>query len=161
MEIDIKQILLQILNFGVLFYVLTRFLFRPVLKILDDRAAKIADGLALAEKNKKAQEEIEKKSNEILKKADRKASEIIEVARGESKELGKQMLENAKSESEKAIEKQQAAFLERMRDEERAFKARVSELVATTTQKVLADSLSASDIKTITKKEITKLKQLK
>jgi F-type H+-transporting ATPase subunit b len=158
MEIEIKQILLQILNFGILFFVLVKFLFRPILKILDTRSQRIAEGLALAEKNRQAQEEIEKKSNEVMKKAEKKASMIVDEARRESKELGKQMIEQAKVEAQKTVDKQQAAFMERMHDEENQFKARVADLVSTTTQKVLADSLTASDIKAITKKEISKLK---
>ncbi len=154
MEIDIKQILLQILNFGVLFFILAKFLFRPILDIIDKRSTKIEEGLALAERNKKAQEQIEHKSNELLEKAEKKGALLIEQARKESKELGKQLLESAKLESEKTISKQQATFLEHMRDEERQFKSRVTDLVLTTTQKVLTDSLSPKEVKLITKKEI-------
>ncbi len=161
MEIDIKQILLQVLNFGVLFFILTKFLFRPILKILDKRSQKIEEGLALAESNKKAQEQIELKSNQILEKAEKKGAQLIDAARKESKELNKQLLEEAKVESEKLIQKQQASFLEHMQDEERKFKSRVSDLVLNTTQKLLGDSLSAKDIETITKKEIAKLSKLK
>ena len=159
MEIDIKQILLQILNFGVLFFILAKFLFRPILDVLDKRAAKIEEGLALAESNKKAQEQIEVKSKAILDKAEQKGVHLIEEARRESKELGKQLVEQAKVESEKVILKQQAAFMEHMQDEERQFKSRVADLVVTTTQKVLTDSLTAQEVKQITKKEIAKLKK--
>jgi len=93
-----------------------------------------------------------------MKKAERKAASLIEEARKESKELGKELIEQAKVEAEKVVAKQQSSFMDRMADEERQFKARVSDLVATATQKVLSDTLSASDIKNITKKEISKLK---
>lgn len=161
MEIDIKQILLQILNFGVLFFVLAKFLFRPILGILDKRSAKIEEGLALAASNQKAQEQIEIKSKQILEKAEQKGAQLIESARHESKELGKQLIEQAKLESQKTIEKQHTSFLEHMQDEERQFKSRVTSLVLTTTQKILTDSLSPADVKLITKKEIAKLSKLK
>jgi F-type H+-transporting ATPase subunit b len=161
MEIDIKQILLQVLNFGVLFFILTKFLFKPILKVLDKRSAKIEEGLALAESNKKAQEQIEQRSKQILDKAEKKGAELIDAARKESKELGKQLIEEAKAESAKVIEKQQASFIEHMQDEDRKFKSRVSDLVLTTTQKVLSESLTEADIKAITKKEISKLSKIK
>ena len=161
MEIDIKQILLQALNFGVLFFILAKFLFRPILKILDERAQKIAEGLALTEKNKEAEMRIKKKSEEVLARAERQAAKIIEDARKESKELGKSIVADAKSEAEKVVEREQSAFMERMADEERQFKVRVTNLVANTTSRVLADSLTVAEIKKITKKEVSKLKNLK
>lgn len=161
MEIDIKQILLQVFNFGILFFILAKFLFRPILKILDERSRKIAEGLALTEKNKDAEARIEKKSAEVLGKAERQAAKIIEEARRESKELGKALVAEAKAEAEKVVVREQSAFIERMADEERQFKARVSDLVATTTSRVLADSLTGAEIKKITKKEVAKLKTLK
>jgi F-type H+-transporting ATPase subunit b len=161
MEIDIKQILVQALNFGVLFFILAKFLFRPILDILDKRSRKIEEGLELAELNKKAQEQIEVKSQKVLDKAEQKGAELIESARRESKELGRQLIETAKLESEKVISKQQASFLEHMQNEERQFKNRVTELVVSTTQKVLGDTLSPKDVKLITKKEIAKLSKAK
>ncbi len=161
MEIDVKQILVQALNFGVLFFILAKFLFRPILDILDKRSRKIEEGLALSESNKKAQEQIEVKSQKILEKAEQKGAQLIEKARFESKELGKQLLETAKLESEKLISKQRASFLEHMQDEERQFKSRLTDLVVSTTQKILSDSLSPQEVKLITKKEIVKLGKAK
>lgn len=161
MEIDLKQILLQILNFGVLFFILAKFLFRPIMKILDERSEKIREGLALTEKNREAEERIEKKSKEILGKAEKQSAKIIETARTESKQLGKELIQTAKAEAEKVVAREHAAFMERMADEERNFRSRVSELVATTTKKVLSDSLSDAEVKKITRVEIAKLKKLK
>ena len=57
MEINLYQVLFQIFNFGVVMYLLNKVLYKPVLKMLDERAKKINEGMALADKNLKAAEE--------------------------------------------------------------------------------------------------------
>ena len=43
--IDFKVIIAQIINFGILVFTLVHFLYRPILKALDDRKKKISDSL--------------------------------------------------------------------------------------------------------------------
>jgi len=160
MEIDIRQILLQILNFGVLFAVLAKFLFRPILKILDERSGKIAEGLATADKNREAEEKLEKKSAEVLKKAEVQASKLLDEARLKSQKLAKDLATEARVEAQKAGEQEREAQKARLEDEARQFKSRMANLVATATKQVLTDSLSAGDIEKITKKELAQLKKL-
>ena len=80
MEINIYQILFQILNFGVVMYLLNKVLYKPVMKMLDDRAKKINEGMSQAEKNLKAGEEIEKTKKAEVSKARKEASSIIAAA---------------------------------------------------------------------------------
>ena len=47
--IDWKLLLAQAVNFGVLFVALTYFLYKPVLKTLDERKQKVAKGVTDAE----------------------------------------------------------------------------------------------------------------
>lgn len=158
MEIEVKQILFQLLNFGILFFVLVKFLFRPILDILEARSNRIAEGLAAAEHNLKEAEKLEAKKAEEMTKAEKKASAIIAAAREESKKMGEELLKEAKTEAVKIREKDEAEFVARLNAIESEMKSRMADLVVTTTKKVLADSLSATSIKEIAAKEIKKLK---
>jgi F0F1-type ATP synthase membrane subunit b/b' len=51
MEINFLQILFQAINFGVVFGAITFLLYKPVMKMLDERAKKIAEGQSAAEKS--------------------------------------------------------------------------------------------------------------
>ena len=102
MEIDVRQIVLQALNFGILFAILAKFLFKPLLKILDERANTIQKGLQAAEKSMKDQESLEERARQEHIKAEKRAAAIIDKARAESKELGKQIVEEARAEAQKA-----------------------------------------------------------
>ena len=158
MEIDIKQVLLQLLNFGILVFLFTRFAFKPILKILDARAKKIADGQAAAEKSLKATAELEKKQADRLAQAAKQAAGIIAEAKVESKKLGVELINEAKSVAAVELTKQKEAFQKELEAQELALKKRLAILVVETTKTVLAGSLKASDLKTITAKELAKLK---
>ncbi len=158
MEIDIKAVLLQLLNFGILVVLFSRFAFKPILKILDTRAKKIADGQLAAEKSLKAAAELEKKQADRLAEASKKAAAIITEAKAESKKLGVELIEQAKNVAAKELGKQKEAFQKELEVEELALKKRLATLVVETTKAVLGESLKASDLKAVTAKELSKLK---
>lgn len=158
MEIEVKQILFQMLNFGILFFVLVKFLFRPILDILEARSTRIAEGLAAAEHNLQETEKLEAKKAEEMAKAEKKATAIIAAAREESKKMSEDLLREAKAEAAKMRVKEEAEFVAKLSAIEGEMKSRMADLVVTTTKKVLSDSLSAGSIKEIAAKEIKKLK---
>lgn len=158
MEIEVKQILLQILNFGILVAILGKFVFQPIIKILDGRSKKIADGMAAAESNLKAAAEIERKQAEKLAEATKKASLILNDAKLESKKLSATLLEEAKTASAAALAKQKEVFQKELEVEEQELKKRIARLVVETTKTVLRDTLKPKDLKDITAKELGKLK---
>jgi len=158
MEIDIKQVLLQLLNFGILVVILGKFTFKPLLKILDTRSKKIADGQAAAEKSLKETAQLEKRQAEKLSEASRKASSIINEAKAESKKLGVELINEAKNVAAIELAKQKEAFHKELENEELSLKKRIAALVIETTKTVLAGSLKDSDLKAITSVEIAKLK---
>ncbi len=158
MEIDIKQVLLQLLNFGILVALFSKFAFKPLTKILDDRSKKIAEGQAAAEKSLKELANTEKKQAEKLAEASKKAAAIIAQAKAESKKLGVELIAEAKNVAAVELAKQKESFQKELEGEELKLKARIADLVVETTKTVLSASLSASELKSITAKELSKLK---
>lgn len=158
MEIDIKQVLLQLLNFGILVVLFSKFMFNPIIKILDTRAKKISDGQAAAEKSLKLAADQEKKQSEKLAEASKKAAAIIAEAKAESKKLGVDLITEAKSIAAAELLKQKDTFNKELASLETQMKNRIAALVVETTKSVLSDSLRPSDLKTITASEIAKLK---
>ena len=56
----------QVINFLIIFYLLKRFLYKPVLEILRKREREIAEGLKQAEEGKILLEKAQEKEKEIL-----------------------------------------------------------------------------------------------
>lgn len=100
MDIQITQILFQAINFSVVLGALTFLLYKPVLKMFDERSQKIAEGQKAAEaalkdkdaldaKRKKMENDLKKERATVLNKAQEeakaKATEIVAAAKKEAK----------------------------------------------------------------------------
>ena len=101
--IDWRLLIAQLINFLILLFVLRRFAYKPLLKLLDERKQKIADGLANAQKAKSNLEEAEKERQEIISTAKKGASEIISLAEAAAQKNREETLKEAKTGVEKII----------------------------------------------------------
>jgi F0F1-type ATP synthase membrane subunit b/b' len=72
--------------------------------------------------------------------------------------LGVELIAEAKNVASSELAKQKETFQKELENEELKLKGRIAELVVSTTKAVLADSLKPEDLKSITAKEISKLK---
>ena len=90
---------LQAIVFAILVWFTMKFVWPPIAKALDERAAKIADGLAAADKakselqsaNKRVEEQLAQtrdQSTKLLSDADRRAQAIVEEAKKRAEEEG-------------------------------------------------------------------------
>lgn len=79
--IDWKLLIAQAVNFGVLFGVLAWLLYKPVMKTLDERRVKVAQGVHDAEAAAKKLESAEGEAKEVVKQAAHEAEGIVASAR--------------------------------------------------------------------------------
>ncbi len=150
MEINIYQVLFQIFNFGVVMYLLNKVLYKPVLKMLDDRAKKINEGMAQAEKNSKAAEETEKLKKSEIAKARKEASSILSTAEKEAKAKADKIIAEAKAKAKaEAAAMMHSAAKEIESNKAKANKA-IASLATKQAQVALGGSLSAKEIEAIT-----------
>lgn len=150
MEINIYQILFQIFNFGVVMYLLNKVLYKPVMKMLDERAKKINEGMALADKNVKAAEDAEKTKKSEIAKARKEASVILATAEKEAKAKADKIISEAKAKAKLEA----ASILNATAKEIESNKAKADKQMTTLAVKqaqvALGGSLSAKEIEAIT-----------
>lgn len=79
--IEWKLLIAQAVNFGVLLVALTYFLYKPVLKTLDERKSKVAQGVLDAEEATRMLQEADGEVSTRLKGADSEAESIVAQAR--------------------------------------------------------------------------------
>ena len=94
MDINITLIIQGIAFFAVA-WVVMKFGWPHIMAAIEERQAKIADGLAAADRSKKDLASAEEKVNEVLREARGKANEII--AQAEARRI--QIIEDAKGEA--------------------------------------------------------------
>lgn len=102
---------LQAIVFAILVWFSMRFIWPPLTKALDERAQKIADGLAAADKakaelataNKRVEEQLVQSRNEttrLLADAEKRAQAIVDEAKRRAEEEGAKIVAAAKAEAE-------------------------------------------------------------
>ena len=101
----------QAIVFAILVWFTMKFVWPPIAAALDERAAKIADGLAAADKakselasaNARVEQELAQSRNETatrLADAERRAQAMIEEAKARATEEGNKIIAAAKAEAE-------------------------------------------------------------
>ncbi|MFH2085623.1 MAG: F0F1 ATP synthase subunit B [bacterium] len=158
MEINIWQVLFQVVNFGVILFVLNKVLYKPIMKLLDDRAKKINEGMALADKTQKEAAETENSKKAEIAKARKEAAAIIREAEIEAKKASDQVIENtkvkAKAEAERIIKNAEGE----LESGKKAAEAQTIELALTMAQKTLTNIMTTAEAEKITKAMLAKLK---
>lgn len=79
--IDARLIIIQLVNFGILMAVLVYFLYKPILRILQEREDKITKGLKDAEAAAKERAEAGSEKQAILTSAHQSAEEVEKRAK--------------------------------------------------------------------------------
>jgi len=113
----------QAIVFAILVWFTMKFVWPPIAKALDERALKISEGLAAAEKakselsvaNKRVEEELAKSRNESatrLADAERRAQALIEEAKARASEEAAKIVASARQEAEQQLVKAREALRE-------------------------------------------------
>lgn len=101
--INWKVLIAQTVNFAVLVAVLNYFLYKPILKILDERKKKIADDLENQKKSEERLREIDSEKEGILNKARESGNQLFKNAEKKSTELEEKLHKEANEQKEKII----------------------------------------------------------
>ena len=115
----------QAIVFALLVLFTMKFVWPPIAAALDERASKIADGLAAADKakselssaNKRVEEELAKSRTETaarLAEAERRGQAIVEEAKTKATEEGSKIIAAAKVEAEQQTVKAREALREQV-----------------------------------------------
>jgi F-type H+-transporting ATPase subunit b len=107
--INLPLLVVFIINFIVLFFLLRIFLYKPVLKMLDERAKRTKEGMELAEATKKEYEQAKVEVQKQIDKGRQEAQAIITQAM--------QVGERLKEESRQEATKQAQVIVDRTRAE--------------------------------------------
>src|ERR1700724_4154216 len=110
------NLIAQVVVFAIVYWVLKRFAFRPVIAMLEERRRRIQEGQLNAENIKKQLAAAQAKYEEILAKANAEAQRLIEEVRASGDRLAEQKRQEAVAAAEQiALKAQEAMSLERDR----------------------------------------------
>ena len=96
-SINPYEIILQIINFGILYWLLKKFLAKPMAKFLSDRSNLIKHNIETSELNKKKSEELLAQQKETLKSAQVEAQTIRKKAEDAAQKNYRQLLKRVRN----------------------------------------------------------------
>lgn len=133
----------QILTFAVFVWFTMRFVWRPLVKIMEERNQRIADGLAAAERGQHEQELAEKRATETLHEAKEKANEIVNQAQKRANEMVEQAKDDARTEGERLVTAARAEIEQERNQAREQMREHVAALAVAGAERVLEREIDA------------------
>lgn len=107
--VDWPHLISQIISFAIVCFLLQRFAYKPILRMLEQRRQAIEEGIAEREAIKTELAKVDLQSQEILSRANVDAEKLIEEARQAAAHVREREIENAIAEAEQIIIKSNEA----------------------------------------------------
>jgi F-type H+-transporting ATPase subunit b len=159
-EIDLQLLLFVIVNFLVLLYLLRRFLYKPLLKMMDDRKQSIDDALDAAAAARQEVAETQTSIQADIAQARAKAEELLATAQAGSEKLKEDILAQARVEALAITAKAQAEIAREREEAIRALRLEVTGLVMGATRQLLQGAVDENAQKRLFDKYIDNMGQI-
>lgn len=156
--LDGRILLAQFFNFAILVWVLWRFAYKPVFKILEERKEKVYKGLEDAEAATLKLQAAEMENKKILLEARQEATKILELAQKKAEDKQHEIIAKAETEIGVIMEKERAKIATEKASSLNQLKAEVSSLVMLALKKFLEDNLDEVKDRSLVEKIVSSLK---
>ena len=149
----------SLLSFAILFFLLKKFAFPPILEALEEREKKIRKDIEDSEKLKEDAQTIKKALEETLKAAHGKAETIVQLAQDEAKKFQEKNLQETEAkvrQVQKDAEQEIQSSRDKLLQEMRSYTAA---LTIASTEKFLKKALGDEDKKRLVEESIEQVIQ--
>ena len=155
-----SSLLIQMVNFGLLLAVLSRFLYRPLLAKMEERSQAIRKSLEEAQAARaEAQREREEHAARI-QAAYAEAQAIRAAALKEAAEEQRRLVEAARAEAARLVESAKAELEQDVRRAKQALRREVSDLAISVAERLIKKSLRDEDHRRIVEDAITRVQNV-
>ena len=135
--LDARLIIIQMINFGLLLSALWYFLYTPVMRILEEREKKIAQGVEDADKAAVALREADVEKGIVLKDARTEAEAILHRARAHAITKGNEIVVDAEEKALRVLEDSRVRAEEERIQAKKASEAEVAESAILAAEQIL------------------------
>lgn len=149
----------QVVNFLIIFFILKKFLYKPVLDVLKKRQIIIKDGLKQAEEARIKLEKVVIDEKDILRQAQLQSKKIIEDAKYESIKMSKRMNDDAKKQTEKMLKDAKDQITRESHEAEKRLAINTTKIAVSILEKALSEFFSTREQKEIVSNALRKIKK--
>lgn len=139
--LNTTSLIFQLVNFGILYFVLTKYAFPAILGLLKKRRETIEAGIADAAAAKEARESAEAERAKVLAEARKQASELVAAARSEAQDEAAKILANANAAANAAAESAERRIANQKAEAREELMSELGGIVAAATASVTRDEL--------------------
>ncbi|MCL5025044.1 MAG: F0F1 ATP synthase subunit B [Chloroflexi bacterium] len=143
MGVNLPGLIGQIVNFLILLFVLRLVLYKPVLQMLDQRSARIREGVEQAERARAEAIRMQQEYEARMEEARRENQRIINEAMQISDRLRAEAQEQARQQAEQFLERARAEIEQDRRQAAAELRGQVADIAIAAASKVVRRSLDA------------------
>lgn len=141
MDFKLPTFFWTIVNFCVLFAVLSKFLFKRVNKIIDERNSEIKINIDKAQEDKKRSEELKIENENEYKLARKKGKDIVASYKTKAENVSEEIISDAHKEARRIIERARKEIEREQQRAEEDIKIKVVDLSLELSKKALNQSI--------------------
>jgi F-type H+-transporting ATPase subunit b len=147
-----------LITFGIALFVLWKFAFGPIQKVIDERRADIQGSMDAAEETRAEAHRLLEEYKATLAKVRGDAEDILERSRTTGEHAKAEIMAAAEVQSERVLAQAHEQIERDTRAALREIKGQIAELTALATEKVAAGSLNAADQERLIDEALAELK---
>lgn len=145
--IDWKLLIAQTINFFILLFVLFKFVYKPVLNVLDKRSKTIEKGISDAKKSEEKLQEIEKMREQRMAETSKEIGRLLDQAKRDAEEAKKDLIAVAAAQADELLRRAKLQMEEQKRVMIEEVKAEVTGFIIRASGKILEREFSSADQK--------------
>lgn len=139
--LNVKWIVIWIVNFGLLLFILQRVAYRPIRRTLQERTSRIEESLAMADRARKEAEETEREYERRLEESRREAQEAVARAQEASEKQKQHILTEAREEARRIVDRARKEAGEERAQALSALREQIASLSLLAAEKVIGNAL--------------------
>jgi F-type H+-transporting ATPase subunit b len=155
--VDAPTFVAQLINFLIVLAVLWAFVYRPVVKMLDERKEKIEASMKKVEEIDARMTSVEAERDDILKTARKEAQEIAEQAHEAGTSRREEMLVSAKEEVRGVVEKAKKQLADERASMLVELRADIVDITVKAVESILVDQVDEKASQKLAKEMVEKL----
>ncbi|MBI3115337.1 MAG: F0F1 ATP synthase subunit B [Candidatus Kerfeldbacteria bacterium] len=158
--IDWRLLIASLVNFALLFFILKKYAYKPILGMLEKREKMVADSVDQSQKIEQEFRALQERKEQELRGARAEATKIIEEAARKADELKHELVRDAKAEAKKLVAQTKAELVAEREALKASVRDEVADLVVDATEKVLGEKLTAAADRKLVERSLSSVETL-
>jgi F-type H+-transporting ATPase subunit b len=140
---DWRMGLFNLINFFIVYLILKKYAFGPIMKIIDERQEKMTQGVQNYEKSKTEIQMAERRAQDIIDEAKSERNKALQLAHVDAQKLATDMKEKAKSEIELLVHQAKRNIEIDKQDMRDALRGETATLALQAAEKIIGENMDS------------------